>query len=38
LVVGDAPGSKFQKAQELGVPILDESRFKQLLESGPTGL
>ncbi len=38
LVVGDAPGSKFQKAQELGVPVLDESRFKQLLESGPTGL
>ena len=38
LVVGDAPGSKFQKAQEIGVPVLDESRFKQLLESGPTGL
>lgn len=38
VVVGDAPGSKFQKAEELGVPILDESRFRQLLESGPAGL
>jgi len=32
VVVGDDPGSKLQKAQELGTPILDESAFRQLLE------
>lgn len=31
LVVGDSPGSKFKKAQELGVTILDEPAFKTLL-------
>lgn len=31
VVVGDAPGSKLAKAEELGVPILDEAGFKQLL-------
>ena len=35
LVAGDAPGSKFDKARELGVPVLDETGFRILLEQGP---
>lgn len=35
LVAGDAPGSKYDKAVELGVPILDEDGFRRLLEGGP---
>ncbi|MGY2025428.1 NAD-dependent DNA ligase LigA [Nocardia gipuzkoensis] len=35
VVVGDAPGSKAAKAEELGVPILDEEGFRRLLEGGP---
>jgi DNA ligase (NAD+) len=31
VVVGDSPGSKAAKAEELGVPILDEDGFKSLL-------
>ena len=31
VVVGDAPGSKLQKAQELGVPILDEEGLRRLV-------
>ena len=38
VVVGDAPGSKYDKAVELGVPILDEDGFARLLESGPDGV
>ncbi|NGN92467.1 NAD-dependent DNA ligase LigA [Nocardioides sp. KC13] len=38
VVVGDNAGSKAAKAEELGLPILDEAAFKILLESGPTGL
>jgi DNA ligase (NAD+) len=34
LVVGDAAGSKLDKAQELGIKILDEAGFKLLLEKG----
>lgn len=35
LVVGDEPGaSKLTKAEELGVPILDEGQFLHLLETG----
>jgi DNA ligase (NAD+) len=35
LIVGDSPGaSKSRKAEELGVPILDENGFKKLLEAG----
>ncbi|PIE53951.1 MAG: DNA ligase (NAD(+)) LigA [Dethiosulfovibrio peptidovorans] len=32
LVVGDAPGSKLEKAQKLGVPVLDEAGFYALLD------
>ncbi|MGK2879702.1 MAG: NAD-dependent DNA ligase LigA [Mycobacterium sp.] len=35
VVAGDAPGSKYDKAVELGVSILDEDGFRALLENGP---
>jgi DNA ligase (NAD+) len=35
LVVGEAPGSKVEKARELGVPILAEAGFAILLSEGP---
>jgi DNA ligase (NAD+) len=35
VVAGDSPGSKYDKAVELGVSILDEDGFRRLLESGP---
>jgi DNA ligase (NAD+) len=35
VVAGDAPGSKYDKALELGVPLLDEAGFGVLLERGP---
>jgi len=38
VVIGDAPGSKAAKAEELGVPILDEAGFRRLLEHGPDGV
>ncbi|MFW0792652.1 NAD-dependent DNA ligase LigA [Gordonia sp. CPCC 205515] len=34
VVVGDSPGSKADKAEQLGVPVLDEDAFKVLLETG----
>jgi DNA ligase (NAD+) len=38
VVVGESPGSKAQKAQELGVPALDEAAFGRLLAEGPAAL
>jgi DNA ligase (NAD+) len=35
VIVGDAPGSKYDKAVQLGVPILDETGLITLLEQGP---
>ena len=35
VVVGDSPGSKYDKAVQLGVPVLDETGFKVLLDQGP---
>jgi DNA ligase (NAD+) len=34
VVVGDAPGSKYDKALQLGVPVLDEDGFRVLLADG----
>ncbi len=34
VVVGDAPGSKAQKAEELGVKVIGEREFMTLLEKG----
>ena len=38
VVVGDSPGSKATKAAELGVRVLNEAQFKELLAHGPDGL
>ena len=35
VVAGDSPGSKYDKAVELGVPVLDEDGFRELLQKGP---
>ena len=33
VVVGDAPGSKYKKARSLGVPILDEQQFQEMIHA-----
>ncbi|CAM3076804.1 DNA ligase [Arthrobacter ulcerisalmonis] len=35
LVAGEAAGTKLDKAEQLGVPVLDEDGFRDLLENGP---
>ncbi len=35
VVVGDNPGSKYDKAVKLGVPVLAEEGFRVLLADGP---
>ena len=35
VVAGENAGSKYDKAVELGVPILDEAAFRVLLDQGP---
>ncbi|MCW2529643.1 MAG: ligase [Pseudonocardiales bacterium] len=36
VVVGDSPGTKYEKAVALKVPVLDEAGFHVLLDSGPS--
>ncbi len=36
VVAGSNPGSKVVKAQDLGIPVLDETRLRRLLEEGPS--
>jgi len=38
VVVGDSPGSKYDKAVQLGIPILDEQGLVTLLEQGPDAI
>ncbi|MGF0117552.1 NAD-dependent DNA ligase LigA [Promicromonospora sp. Marseille-Q5078] len=38
VVVGANAGSKAAKAEELGLPVLDEAAFTRLLEGGPAAL
>jgi DNA ligase (NAD+) len=35
VVVGESPGSKYDKAVSLRVPVLDEAGFGVLLDEGP---
>ncbi len=38
VVAGESPGSKLTKAEEMGVPVIDETKFIQLLEEGPAAV
>ena len=38
LVAGESAGTKLDKAEQLGVPVLDEDGFRQLLAGGPAAL
>lgn len=37
LVAGESAGTKLDKAEQLGVPVLDEEGFRDLLANGPAG-
>jgi DNA ligase (NAD+) len=38
VIAGENAGSKYDRAVELGVPILDEAAFRVLLDQGPDGV
>jgi len=33
VIVGEAPGSKYEKAMSLGIEIIDENDFKKMIEN-----
>jgi len=33
VIVGEAPGSKYDKAQTLGIEIWNENKFKEIVDS-----
>jgi DNA ligase (NAD+) len=33
VVVGEDPGSKYDKAQKIGIPIINEEEFKKIITS-----
>ena len=33
VIVGDSPGSKYEKAQKLGIEIWDENKLKEVIDS-----
>jgi len=35
LVAGESAGTKLDKAEQLGIPVLDEDGFRELLANGP---
>ncbi|MFJ6076836.1 NAD-dependent DNA ligase LigA [Pseudarthrobacter sp. NPDC092419] len=38
LVAGESAGTKLDKAEQLGIPVLDEEGFRKLLDGGPAAL
>lgn len=38
LVAGESAGTKLDKAEQLGIPVLDEDGFRKLLDGGPAAL
>ena len=38
MVAGENAGTKLDKAEQLGLPVLDEDGFRALLANGPAGL
>jgi DNA ligase (NAD+) len=34
VLAGDNPGSKLEKARQLGVPIIDQRQFEAMLKGG----